>query len=518
MSQNTSYTSEKNSYSLSPFNFQSVYIAKRSHSCPLHNTKYSLEKINSPKNKNRIFIYESNEKEKVINSSKKTKSNSVLTNTTNSNTINDDKKMNKVYSNLTNILSKFIKDEELISNSSNFIPNNFCQNLISKLDLPFLIDINKSTMENEKLYYYKKLSENIVKFYNDITINNDDIFPLKKKLNSVVLKVINQSINTSLKRYNIINLIVYGSQASGLSLPESDIDLLLIYYDSNDSLEKFISDLYNILLNSKKFNNVISLPKASSPVIKIEYKINSYSQYDDISLIHMDISFHNIYPNRNTIYFTPSLLIVKYIQKSVEYLPQSKNVIIVLKKYLKNLGLNNYYTGGLNSFSIFLMVFAFYKYEIKILGNDLVNNYYIGQFLVQFLDFYSKFDFNKYIIDINKDIPFIIKSTFNENKNMKQNDNSNAVILDPFTLNNIACNSFRICEIQQKFDSLKQNLLVNYDKNYKVKNIYNTGYKRRYRYRNYYNNNKKISFDEYEKEIDFYNGDIIPNFLEMSIK
>ena len=517
MSQNTSYTSEKNSYSLSPFNFQSIYIPKRSNSCPLINSKCSLQKINSPKNKNRIFIYESNQKEKVINSSKKTKSNSVLTNTTNSNTINDDKKMNKVYSNLTNILSKFIKDEELISNSSNFIPNNFCQNLISKLDLPFLIDINKSTMENEKLYYYKKLSENIVKFYNDITINNDDIFPLKKKLNSVVLKVINQSINTSLKRYNIINLIVYGSQASGLSLPESDIDLLLIYYDSNDSLEKFISDLYNILLNSKKFNNVISLPKASSPVIKIEYKINSYSQYDDISLIHMDISFHNIYPNRNTIYFTPSLLIVKYIQKSVEYLPQSKNVIIVLKKYLKNLGLNNYYTGGLNSFSIFLMVFAFYKYEIKILGNDLVNNYYIGQFLVQFLDFFSKFDFNKYIIDINKDIPFIIKSTFNENKNTKQNDNSNAVILDPFTLNNIACNSFRICEIQQKFDSLKQNLLVNYDKNYKVKNIYNTGYKRRYRYRNYYNNNKNISFDEYEKEIDFYNGDIIPNFLEMSI-
>ena len=517
MSQNTSYTSEKNSYSLSPFNFQSIYIPKRSNSCPLINSKCSLQKINSPKNKNRIFIYESNQKEKVINSSKKTKSNSVLTNTTNSNTINDDKKMNKVYSNLTNILSKFIKDEELISNSSNFISNNFCQNLISKLDLPFLIDINKSTMENEKLYYYKKLSENIVKFYNDITINNDDIFPLKKKLNSVVLKVINQSINTSLKRYNIINLIVYGSQASGLSLPESDIDLLLIYYDSNDSLEKFISDLYNILLNSKKFNNVISLPKASSPVIKIEYKINSYSQFDDISLIHMDISFHNIYPNRNTIYFTPSLLIVKYIQKSVEYLPQSKNVIIVLKKYLKNLGLNNYYTGGLNSFSIFLMVFAFYKYEIKILGNDLVNNYYIGQFLVQFLDFYSKFDFNKYIIDINKDIPFIIKSIFNENKNMKQNDNSNAVILDPFTLNNIACNSFRICEIQQKFDSLKQNLLVNYDKNYKVKIIYNTGYKRRYRYRNYYNNNKKISFDEYEKEIDFYNGDIIPNFLEMSI-
>ena len=232
----------------------------------------------------------------------------------------------------------------------------------------------------------------------------------------------------------------------------------------------------------------------------------------------MDISFHNIYPNKNTIYYTPSLLIVKYIQKSIEYLPQSKNVIIVIKKYLKNLGLNNYYTGGLNSFSIFLMVFAFYKYEIKIIGNDEVNSFYIGQFLVQFLDFYSKFNFNDYIININQEMPFVIKDS-TKSKDIKENE-ANAIILDPFTLNNIACNSFRICEIQQKFDSLKQNLLVNYDKNYKVKNIYNTGFKRKYRYKNYYNNDiiKKISFEEYETEIDFYNGGIVPNFLEMSIQ
>ena len=88
--------------------------------------------------------------------------------------------------------------------------------------------------------------------------------------------------------------------------------------------------------------------------------------------------------------------------------------------------------------------------------------------------------------------------------------------MDPFTLNNIACNSFRISEIQQKFDSLKNNLLVNYDKNYKVKNIYNTDYKRNYRNKNYYIK-KKISYEEYENQIDFFNGDITPSFLEMSI-
>lgn len=503
MSQNTSYSSEKYSPLISPLNFETINTPKRSFSHSSFNTKLSLSKKN-------IILYKKSKEEKNSISSKKTKSNSIITSTTNS---IEDKRRNKIFSNLTSILSKFILNEELLLNSI-FIPK-------MRFELPFLIDTNKSLLENDKCYYYKKLSENIVSFYNDIILENDKIFPFKKKLNSIVLNVITQSLNTILKPYNIINLIVYGSQASGLSLPESDIDLLLIFCDSNNSLDKFISELYKILLTSNKFNNVTSLPKASSPIIKIEYKINSNSE---ISEVHMDISFHNIFPNKNSIYYTPSLLIVNYIQKSLEYLPQSKNVIIVIKKYLKNLGLNNYYTGGLNSFSIFLMVFAFYKYEIKILGNDLVNNFYIGQFLVQFLDFYSKFNFSEYIININKEIPYIIKDA--ENSKNNSNNNVNAIILDPFTLNNIACNSFRILEVQKKFDSLKQNLLSNYGKIYKVKNINinininKTKYHRRYRYRNYYyfnDNKKRIEFEEYEKEMNYYNNDIVPNFLEMSI-
>ena len=62
--------------------------------------------------------------------------------------------------------------------------------------MPFLIDTNKSLLENDKCYYYKKLSENIVSFYNDIILENDKIFPFKKKLNSIVLNVITQSLNT----------------------------------------------------------------------------------------------------------------------------------------------------------------------------------------------------------------------------------------------------------------------------------------------------------------------------------
>lgn len=581
MSQKCSYSDDNNNNFISPFNFETLEEIRKVPSSPNLFSKYS-------KNKPKISFCKEKDK-----SSKKTKSTSITTNITNNNTNNntksDEHERNKIYNNLTNILSQFLLNEELLLNS-NFIPQSHSKNitnknisknlnsndekifeylLLSKKEngLPYILEPNKDNLSFEKCYYYKKLSENIVSFYNEIIYKNEIIFPLKRKLNSIVLKIINQEINKSLKPYNIINLVIYGSQASGLSLPESDIDLLLIYYDSNNSLERLINELYKCLQISHKFFNITSLPKASSPLIKIAYKTNNNEM--DISILHMDISFHNIFPNKTTIYFTPSLLIVRYIQRSIEYLPQSKNIIIIIKKYLKNIGLNNYYTGGLSSFSIFLLVFSFYKYVIKLFGNDVVNNFYIGQFLIQFLDFFSKFNFNQYIININKEIPFIIKEkrniceicekdSNNKNKFINQNEMANAVILDPFTLNNIACNSFRINEIQQKFDSLKYNLLSNYKKLYKIKNtskkkVNNNNYDNfnknksksrdnhyQYNYNdknlrikelintddffnegdwnNLKNDENKINFEEYEKELDLYNNDISPNFLELSIK
>ena len=173
MSQNTSYSSEKYSYSLSPLNFRFPPIIKRSLSCPSFKSKYPPLKINVPKSINNIFLYESCEKEKekdTTNSSKKTKS-------TNSNTINEERKMKKVYAGLNNILTKFLLDEELLLNSRKFFPKNLTK-------LPIVIDFNRNIMENEKCYYYKKLSENIVLFYESIKQENESIFPSKKRLTS----------------------------------------------------------------------------------------------------------------------------------------------------------------------------------------------------------------------------------------------------------------------------------------------------------------------------------------------
>ena len=137
----------------------------------------------------------------------------------------------------------------------------------------------------------------------------------------------------------------------------------------------------------------------------------------------------------------------------------------------------------------------------------------------------------------------------------------NAIILDPFTLKNIAANSFRINDIQHKFDSLKRILLENYEKMLKFKNTYKKGYnmiKMNYKNKDNYLENSKnlqklfslinsdnekenynfndnskidlnltkkegkfvnlISFEEYEKNMDIFNNYFTPNFIEQSIK
>ncbi len=445
----------------------------------------------------------------------------------------------------------------------------------NKSFIPTIYDDNKDNLPNEKLYFYKKLSENILSFSNKILQENEEIFPLKKKILMFVYNIIIQAFKSSLKEYHIINIAMYGSQASGLSLPESDIDLLVLYDEGTNCTEKILNELFKIFKVYKQFKSVLCLPKATIPLIKLEYINDSgdggNNDFSDVALIHIDISFLNLFPNKQ-IRFIPSILIVKYIQICLECLPPSKSVILLLKKYLKNMGLNNYYTGGLSSYSLFLLVFSFYKYSIKKLGNDIVNNFYIGQFLIQLLDFYSKFDFKNYIVDINKENPFYIKENKNSANKPVNMYKDIIVILDPYTLNNVASGSFRINEVQNSFAILKKRLNSQFEQAYNIKNLkkkysYNTfnisnnnKYYHKYNFCNYnsykakelidtddffnksefnncsfnYNSNffwnksvnsynsvsqlrNDISFEQYEKDLDIYNNNLPPNFVESSI-
>lgn len=133
-------------------------------------------------------------------------------------------------------------------------------------------------------------------------------------------------------------VMVFGSCASGLNLPNSDIDLLV--YNPSKSEISMINKLSNKLLNAGICKNIEPLKFTKVPLIKLQDKETD---------IQVDISFNRT----NGIY---CVKLVKFLQKKY---PELRPLILVLKTFLKGRNLNETYHGGIGSFLLTMLVTSY---------------------------------------------------------------------------------------------------------------------------------------------------------------
>ena len=98
--------------------------------------------------------------------------------------------------------------------------------------------------------------------------------------------------------------------------------------------------------------------------------------------------------------------------------------------------MNKSYTGGLSSYSLYLLIYTFIKN---------IPNYSLGKSLYFFLTRFSYFDFKNYGIDSEKNI-FVINSNDIDKKD-------EIIIIDPLTKLNVAKSSFKVDEIRYTFNT-----------------------------------------------------------------
>jgi hypothetical protein len=129
--------------------------------------------------------------------------------------------------------------------------------------------------------------------------------------------------------------------------------------------------------------------------IKVDFTFNKH-KFDSTNKIH--------------IYENPALQIVEYIKNSLIYFPEMKSILFVVKRILKITKLNSSYNGmnfiyayfllgGLSSFCLFIITLAFLKMRKMKMNMMITPN--LGSLLIEFLDFYSMFNFNNTFIDVN---------------------------------------------------------------------------------------------------------------------
>ena len=140
------------------------------------------------------------------------------------------------------------------------------------------------------------------------------------------------------KIYPEAKVLIFGSCATGINLPKSDIDLL-VYYPAVRELT-MINRITSELVRADICASIEPIKHAKVPIIKLRDKQTS---------INVDISFNR----ENGIYC------VKLVKQLLKKYPELRPMLLVLKCFLKSRQLNETYHGGVSSFLLTMMVTSY---------------------------------------------------------------------------------------------------------------------------------------------------------------
>ena len=401
------------------------------------NENYNNNKTNS--------IYQINKIEKndiIIN---KNNNNSNLIYNDNQNKEDYNEKLERIISNtsmstLNDSISQYEEEEEDslfinsdINNSSVNINIKFSEKFSNKDNIIY----NLNDYYNDADYYnfinmvFTYYDQGIFQYWT-IVNNNLMIF---NKFKEKYQNEIQCFIKDNLKDKYDIDFGHYGSYNTGLQIEGSDMDIFILYKSKgdNNNILTFRDELYDLFKKNKSKYGPFKLPDdVIPPLVILNIDINdeirkipinndfNYINYQETEKLKVDLTFNN---NEEFLHIYEKNVI--YVKNAINEYPQIKPVILILKRYFKNINMNKVFRGGISSFSIFLLTLNAIKSYLKDNGNRKIG---ISQLLFYVLKKFSTFDFSHYGIGSdNYDYKLIV-----------ENSDESLYILDPITGKNIA--------------------------------------------------------------------------------
>lgn len=266
---------------------------------------------------------------------------------------------------------------------------------------------NEDEISFSREYITKQLQIDLIDFRDYVHSSVDQSQPVLEKLTSLINKYVTESLGSD------YNIKVYGSRATKLCLPLSDIDIVI----SSPNFKSYspLFTLYQYLQNQNFYLKINYIGSTQVPLIKIVTK----NEYNNLSL---DISLEDAKHY--------GVECVNYIKNMMQKYEILTPMTLAVKNILLKATLNDPYKGGLSSYGVILLILNFINIE-KEKGNDIsINN--LGNLFYDFLHYYGEiFEPRNGIIDINN---INDKSIFN--RYQYQIRNGDLVIVDPLNINN----------------------------------------------------------------------------------
>ncbi|XP_066955450.1 terminal nucleotidyltransferase 4B-like isoform X3 [Macrobrachium rosenbergii] len=223
---------------------------------------------------------------------------------------------------------------------------------------------------------------------------------------------------------------IFGSFRTGLYLPTSDIDLVVI--GKWDALP--LRTLEKALLDNRiaEPSSLKVLDRASVPIVKLT---------DSETDIKVDISF-NMSSGVNS---------ARLIKEYKSYYPALPKLVMVLKQFLLQRDLNEVFTGGISSYSLILMTISFLQLHQR---QDVTQpNTNLGVLLIEFFELYGRhFNYLKTGIRIKDGGAYISKDEVQ--KDMPEGHRPSVLCIeDPLIPgNDIGRSSYGVLQVKQAFE------------------------------------------------------------------
>ena len=330
----------------------------------------------------------------------------------------------------------------------------------------------------EEKYIIKALNKDLLDYEQYI----DYKMQIKKPKIDLFLEKFKHIIDETFPDFEM-KIKIFGAYAQGLSLPWSDLKIVLINNNRNNAdnnigdnmtdnesvtaaktvksnteidnyiLSEEISSIFNNnsdvellrnIGNALKKYNLQSQLNINEKGFKYYLFISTNEEFDKIKIY---ISIDN--PNHQ------GLKVLELVKSYMKEYPPMRPLILALGTILKSANLNKVNSGGLPSYGLILMVVSFIQSQKDNITNSFDLENINGKLFYDFLNYYGiNFDFNKYVIItyLKNEINSPLSEKENQyncgpNPNLKE-----LAILDPLNKkNNVAKSTFQFMNVKMAF-------------------------------------------------------------------
>ncbi|ODQ64084.1 Nucleotidyltransferase, partial [Nadsonia fulvescens var. elongata DSM 6958] len=226
-------------------------------------------------------------------------------------------------------------------------------------------------------------------------------------------------------------LSVFGSFATDLYLPGSDIDMVVLSPSGKYSNKVFLFQLANKFKALKVCKSIEVIAKARVPIIKM---------VDTETNIHIDISFEK----------EGGVQAAELINSWIEDIPSLRYLVMVIKQFLSARKMNNVHNGGMGGFSVICIVYSFLKLHPKVASGYIDPSENLGVLLIEFFELYGKhFNYDMVALRMKEGCGYFSKRT---NPEMQGKNSFILAIEDPNdSSNNISRGTYNIRFLKKAF-------------------------------------------------------------------